>query len=332
MEQPSRSSSPSPSDSSTPPINPKDAKILFLSQRLDRMERFMAEHLQQDSDPTITTQASLQHYRPSDTDVIGCPSIKPTTPIEFFTKPMKSDTELKEAIRGFPKNVHMDQYKVPKVPHIVSNNLTFNKKHDAQIREFQEQCAELTCLVDFFYHQFRQLQEIDPEHLKPDEILDLSISFAVTICQHLGRMAVKMHETHMANVHEAAGAHFEDDSLNMFDPQSFYDNTKSICTLQSYFKNKTGTDNRRDKGSNGNNNNNNNGHSNNHYNSDKNWSNNQDCRSQSRSGRDYNNSNRSSSSFQRNSGNQRGNSQQCGRSTSHRNNRFQRSEDSLKDS
>ncbi|KAG9064578.1 hypothetical protein KI688_002836 [Linnemannia hyalina] len=100
------------------------------------------------------------------TDVIGCPSIKSETPIEFFTKPTKSDAELKEAIRGFPKNVHMDQYKAPKVPYVVSNNLTFNKKHDSQIREFQERCAELTRPVDYFYHQFRQLQEIDPEHLK----------------------------------------------------------------------------------------------------------------------------------------------------------------------
>ncbi|KAG0074996.1 hypothetical protein BGZ93_004342, partial [Podila epicladia] len=211
------------------------------------MKRLMADHFHQDSDPAITTQASLQHYRPSDADVSGCPSIKPATPIEFFTKPTKSDAELKDTIRGFPKNVHMDQYKAPKVPYVVSNNLNFNKKHDSQICEFQERCAELTWPVDFFYHEFRQLQEIDPENLKPDQILDLSVSFAVLICQHLGGMAVKMHETHMANVREAAGAHFEDDTLNMFDPQSFYDHTKSICTLQSYFKNKTGTDNCRDK-------------------------------------------------------------------------------------
>ena len=331
MEQPSPSPSSSPS-SSPPlghPLDPKDAEILFLSQRLDRMERFMADRLRQGSDPAITTQAPLQHYCPSDVDVMGCPSIKPATPIEFFTKPTKSDTELKEVIRGFPKNVHMDQYKAPKVPYVVSNNLTFNKKHDSQIREFQERCAELTRPVDYFYHQFRQLQEIDPEHLKPDQILDLSVSFAVLMRQHLGGMAVKMHETRMANVREAAGAHFEDDALNMFDPQSFYDHTKSILTLQTYFKSKTGTDNRRDKGGN---NNNNNSHGNGRHNSDKNWNNNQDRRSQCRSGRDFNNSNRSSSSFQRNSGNQRRNSQQRGRSTSRRNDRSPRLEGGSKDS
>ncbi|KAG9062246.1 hypothetical protein KI688_006578 [Linnemannia hyalina] len=252
MEQPSPSSS-SSSSSSPPldhPLDPKDAEILFLSQRLDRMERFMADRLRQGSDPAITTQAPLQHYRPSDVDVMGCPSIKPATPIEFFTKPTKSDAELKEVIRGFPKNVHMDQYKAPKVPYVVSNNLDFNRKHDSQIREFQERCAELTRPVDYFYHQFRQLQEIDPEHLKPDQILDLSVSFAVLMRQHLGGMTVKMHETRMANVREAAGAHFEDDALNMLDPQSFYDHTKSIRTLQSYFKSKPGTDNHRDKGDN----------------------------------------------------------------------------------
>ncbi|KAG9072231.1 hypothetical protein KI688_006455, partial [Linnemannia hyalina] len=173
------------------------------------------------------------------------------------------------------------------------------------------------------------LQEIDPKHLKPDQILDLSVSFAVLMRQHLGGMAVKMHETRMANVREAAGAHFEDDALNMFDPQSFYDHTKSILTLQTYFKSKTGTDNRRDKGGN---NNNDNSHGNGRHNSDKNWNNNQDRRSQSRSGRDFNNSNRSSSSFQRNSGNQRRNSQQRGRSTSRRNDRSPRLEGGSKDS
>ncbi|KAG0338280.1 hypothetical protein BG005_003816 [Podila minutissima] len=85
--------------------------------------------------------------------------------------------------------------------------------------------------------------EIDPDNLKPDQILDLSVSFAVLIHQHLGGMAVKMHKIHMANVCKAAGANFEDDALNMFDPQSFYNHTKSICTLQAYFKNKMGTDN-----------------------------------------------------------------------------------------
>ncbi|KAF9123648.1 hypothetical protein BG015_005272 [Linnemannia schmuckeri] len=340
MEQPSHasssSSSPSPSSPSLPPIDSKDEKILFLSRRLERMERLMEDRFDLVSHPAITTQAALQHYRPSEADIMGCPSIRPTKPVEFFTKQSSSDTELKEAIRGFPKNVHMDQYKAPKVPQIVSNNLNFNKKHDGQIREFQERCAELTRPVDFFYFQFRQLQEFDPELLDPQKILDLSVSFAVLMRNHLGGMAVKMHETRMSNVREAAGANFEDDPLNMFDPQTFHDHTKSVRTLQSYFKNKTGSDNRRDKGGYGNNNNNtqgNNGHSyNGHNNSDRNRSNNnQDRRSQSRSGRDYNSNNRSSSSFHRNSGHRRGNSQQRGRSSSRRDDRSPRSEGGSKD-
>ncbi|KAF9315760.1 hypothetical protein BG006_003698, partial [Podila minutissima] len=70
----------------------------------------------------------------------------------------------------------------------------------------------------------------------------------------------------MANIYKATGAHFEDDTLNMFDPQSFYDHTKSMCTLLSYFKNKMGTDNCQDKGGNGSNNN---SHGNGSHNSNK---------------------------------------------------------------
>jgi len=40
----------------------------------------------------------------------------------------------------------------------------------------------------------------------------------------------------MINVCDAARAHFEDDSLNMFDPQSFYDNTKSVRTIIEYLR------------------------------------------------------------------------------------------------
>jgi hypothetical protein len=42
------------------------------------------------------------------------------------------------------------------------------------------------------------------------------------MCEYLGGMAFKMHETHMSNVCEAAGANFEDDSFYMFDPQTFH--------------------------------------------------------------------------------------------------------------
>lgn len=229
MEQSSRSSP--PASSSSPPLDssldPKDAEILLLRQRLDRLECLIADKFHQDSDPAIKTQAPLQYYHPSDAEVSRCPSIKPATPLEFFTKPPKSDAELMKDIRSFPKNVYMDQYKAPKVPSVVSNNLNYNKKHDSQLRELQERCAELTRPVHFYFHQFHQLQKIDPENLKPDQILDLAVNFAVLMSQQLGGMAVKMQEIRMANVREAAGAHFEDGY------------TKSIRT----FKNKSGTDN-----------------------------------------------------------------------------------------
>ncbi|KAF9397094.1 hypothetical protein BGZ94_006404, partial [Podila epigama] len=179
----------------------------------------------------------------------------------------------------------MDKYLAPKVPQLVINNLSFNKKHDRQIREFQERCAELTRPVDYFYHQFKKLQKVDPSELKPEEILDISVNFAVLMREHLGGMAVKMHETRMANVREAAGANFEEDSLHMFDPQTFHDHAKSIRTLQSFFKPKTTSDNRRDNGGQGNKNNNQATQGQSGYNSGRNWSNNQDRRrSQSRSG------------------------------------------------
>ncbi|KAF9079344.1 hypothetical protein BGX23_004327, partial [Mortierella sp. AD031] len=296
--------------------------ILLLRSRIDRMERFFEERFNED-DPEITSQAALQYYRPKEYDITACPT-----------------TAQRHGAQGghsqLPKNVYMDKYTAPKVPQIVTSNLKFDKKHDGQIREFQERCAELTRPVDYFYHQFRKLQRVDHRLLKPQEILDISVNFAVLMREHLGGMAVKMHETRMSNVREAAGANFEEDSLHMFDPQTFHDHAKSIRTLQSFFKTKTAPDNRRDNGGQGNNNNNGqatqgqNGH-----NSNKNWSNNQDRRrSQNRSGRSYNNNNnsRSTSSFHRSTGQRRGNSQQRGRSTSRRDDRSPRSEGGSKDS
>ncbi|KAF9541593.1 hypothetical protein EC957_002962 [Mortierella hygrophila] len=122
------------------------------------MECFIADRLRQDSDLAITAQAPLQHYRPSNVDVMGCPSIKPATPIEFFTKPTKSDTKLMKFIQGFSKNVHLDQYKAPKAPYIVFNKLTLNRKHDARVHEFQERCTELIRPVDYATFRPRDLQ------------------------------------------------------------------------------------------------------------------------------------------------------------------------------
>jgi hypothetical protein len=191
--------------------------------------------------------------------------------------------------------------------------------------------------VDFFFHKFRKLQSVDPDLLDAKEVLDISVNFAVLMREHLGGMAFKMHETRMSNVREAAGANFEDDSLHMFDPQTFHDHAKSIRTLQTFFKTKTASDNRRDNGGQGSNNNSQATQGQYGHNSNRNWNNNQDRRrSQSRSGRSYNNNNNnnshSSSSFHRNSGQRRGNSQQRGRSASRRNDRSPRSEGGSKDS
>lgn len=273
MEQPSSSSNSSPSSSS---LDSRDEQILSLSRRLDHLERLLKERANLDDDPAITTQAPLQLYHPTDDEIAGCPNIKPNKPVEFFTKTLVNEYELKEAIRGFPKNVFMDQYKAPKVPQIVPSSLTFDTSHDLQIREFQERCADLTRPVDFYYHEFKKLQEVDPALLKPSEILDLSVSFAVLMRQHLGGMAVKMHETRMSNVRMAAGAGYKDTTLHMSGRRSFHDHTKSVRAVQALIKNKKGSDNRRDKGGFGNNNNIGQGNSpgyNSRYNSDIYWSN-----------------------------------------------------------
>ncbi|KAF9122487.1 hypothetical protein BG015_005546 [Linnemannia schmuckeri] len=237
------------------------------------MERVIdRDHANLDDDPAFTAQPALQHYRPTDAEVIGCPNVKPAKPVEFFTKSSRSDAELKEAIRRFPKNVYMGQYKAPKVPQVVSANLSYNKKYDGQLCEFQERCAELTRPVDFFYHQFKKLQELDPIHLEIDHILNLSMRFAIIMREQLGGMAVKIHETRMSNNREAAGANFEDNLFSMLDSQTSYDHAKSIRKLQSSFKTKTGSDNRRDKDGYGNNNNQGNSHGNySRNNSDRNW-------------------------------------------------------------
>ncbi|KAG0301177.1 hypothetical protein BGZ97_002910, partial [Linnemannia gamsii] len=249
------SSSSSSSSSTSPSFDSKDEVVLLLRSRIDRLESIINERFYEDNDPEITPQAALQYYRPGQYDIDGCPSIKPERPVEFFTKQRISDAKLKEAIHNFPKNVYMDKYTAPKVPHLVSSNIKFNKKHDSQIREVQEQCAELTRPVDFFFHKFRKLQRVDPLLLDPKEILDIAVNFAILMREHLGGMAVKMQETRMANVREAAGANFEEVSFHMFDPQTFHDHTKSISTLQFFSKTKMASENRHDKGGQGNNNN-----------------------------------------------------------------------------
>jgi len=224
---------------------------------MDRMERLFNERFDGPEGTSIVAQAPLQFYRPRDEDIAGNPDIKPAKPVAFFTKPSLSDAELKESIRKFPKNVYMDQYKAPKIPMVASSSdFSLCKKHDGQIRDFQERCAEITRPVDFFYHQVRRLKDVDPDNVNPTEILDISINFAVLMRQrqHLGGLAAKMHETRMYNVREAAGVNFEEDPLNMCDPQTFHDHTKSVRTLQTFFKTKTGTDNCRHKSGSGNNN------------------------------------------------------------------------------
>lgn len=226
----------------------------------------------------------------------------------------------------------MDGYKAPRVPQIVAKNISFSTKHDTQLRDVQERCAEITRPVHFFYHEFHKLQqanERNPGTIDLTAILEVASDFAILMHRHLGSLAVKVHDTRMANIRAAAGATFEDDSLRMFDPQTLHDHVKSVRTLQSVFR-KRDSDNHRDKGGNNNqgNNNNNNSHGYSSHSNNGNWRNNQDRRSRSRSRRDYSNSNnnnnnnsRSSSGFQRNPGQRRGNSQQRGRSSSRRGDR-----------
>ncbi|KAG0293933.1 hypothetical protein BGZ96_002047 [Linnemannia gamsii] len=270
------SSSPSSSSSSSnPTFATQDDEIEFLRRRLDRMERCFDDQFNNTEDSAITTQPPLQHYCPTESEVQNCPLLKPDTPIEFFTKSPLKESEFSKNIRDFPKNVYMDGYKAPRVPQVVSRNITFSTKHDGQIRDFQERCAEITRPVDFFFHEFSKLQQFDkeqPNSIDSTTVLQIALDFSTLMRQHLGALAVKMHDTRMANVREAAGATFEDDSLRRFDPQSLHDHVKSVRNLQSVFRaTKKGSDNHRGKGDYNSNNNGSNGHGNNSHGNNGNW-------------------------------------------------------------
>jgi len=230
----------------------------------------------------------------------------------------------------------MGQYKAPKMPKIVANNSKFSKKHDGQISDLQERCAELTRPVDFFLHKVRDLQDQHPDDLDPEAILEITAKFAMLIRDHLGGLAGQMHETRMANARSALGLNNDDDSLNMFDPQTLQEELKAQRTLSSTFnKDKNGSDSRRGRNNSNYANYDNSSHNSNDsrsHGTKSNWrNNNQDRRSRSRSSRGNNGDNRSSS-FHRNNQQRRGNSNHRGRSSSRRNDRSPRSEDGFSDS
>ncbi|KAH7054939.1 hypothetical protein BKA57DRAFT_434565 [Linnemannia elongata] len=217
MSQPSSSSS-SPSSSSTPTFASKDDEIAFLRRTLERVDRYIDDRLNTSNDQAVKTQSALQIYYPTDDQAKIFPQIKPEPAIDFFTKTTFTEAEYTKNIREFPKNFYMDGYKAPKVPQIVTKNLSFSNKHDGQIRDFQERCAEITRPIDFFFHEFYKLQETNKEN--PDKVnhaavLDIAVDFAILMRRHVGSLANKMHEARMANVRAAAGATIEDDPLRM---------------------------------------------------------------------------------------------------------------------
>ena len=223
-------------------------------------------------------------------------------------------------------------YKAPKMPSVVHLSGA-QKARDAQLRALQERAAELTRPVDMFLHQIWSLERNN--NLDPQEVLELSQTFAKLIRSQLGGMAGRINTMRVDNVRASQGADYRPDELDLVDPHTLQEDIKTFKTLKNAFQPKDqhkGYDYRRDKGNNTNNSNNNNSHNNGNNNGHGNYyrNNNQDRRSRSRSRRDNNNDHQSS--FHRNSDNRRGNSQQRGRNTSRRNNRSPESEDDFNDS
>ncbi|KAF9536768.1 hypothetical protein EC957_009792, partial [Mortierella hygrophila] len=208
MSQPSSSPS-SSSSSSLPTFASKDDEIAFLRRTLERVDRYIDDRLNPTIDEAIKSQSTLQLYYPTEAEVNDFPQLQPETPIEFFTKTPLTETEFTKNIREFPKNVHMDGYKAPRIPQIVTKNLTFSTKHDAQLREVQERCAEITRPIHYFYHEFHKLQQANrknPGTIDPTAVLEVACDFTILMHQHMGSLAVKVHDTRMANVRAAAGA------------------------------------------------------------------------------------------------------------------------------
>ncbi|KAF9913724.1 hypothetical protein FBU30_003062, partial [Linnemannia zychae] len=143
---PSPPSSPSSSSTSTPSYNGNKDDIASLVRSLVQATlrqdinalKHQQHHTIEPFDKAIKPQVPYTIYEPTEDEIQQYPALKPERPIDFFIKNKITDTELKDQFRIYPRNIHMGQYKAPKVPSVVANNTSFNKKQDNQIREFQE--------------------------------------------------------------------------------------------------------------------------------------------------------------------------------------------------
>ncbi|KAF9320677.1 hypothetical protein BG006_002733, partial [Podila minutissima] len=127
-------------------------EIEFLCCRLECVECLIDDHFNSTDDQAIMTQSALQHYCPTQSELEAFHQLKPEMPIEFFTKALFTEAEFTKNICEFPKNVYMDGCKAPRIPQIITKNISFSTKHDTQLHDVQEWCTEITCPVDFFYH------------------------------------------------------------------------------------------------------------------------------------------------------------------------------------